>query len=103
MDLYTALRASAFSSVPGALLCMLVVSGCSDSAEDLGDPLGRVVQAIDATPLRVEGGAHHTLVLRSNGAVWAFGGNAYGQLGDGTTTNRLTPVQVAGLSAAVDI
>ena len=28
-------------------------------------------------------------------AVWATGENSNGQLGDGTTTNRITPVQVA--------
>ncbi|HOY66071.1 MAG TPA: hypothetical protein PLP29_04230 [Candidatus Ozemobacteraceae bacterium] len=41
---------------------------------------------------------HHTLALHQDGTVRAFGYNAYGQLGDGTTTNRNTPVQVAGLS-----
>ena len=32
--------------------------------------------------------------MTSNGTVWAWGYNWYGQLGDGTTTNRSTPVQV---------
>jgi hypothetical protein len=34
-------------------------------------------------------------------AVWATGANSYGGLGDGTTTNRSTPVQVASGVATV--
>jgi hypothetical protein len=34
----------------------------------------------------------------ATGQVWAWGDNSSGQLGDGTTTNRLTPVEVSGLS-----
>ena len=30
--------------------------------------------------------------------MWAFGHNTYGQLGDGTTTRRTSPVTVPGLS-----
>jgi alpha-tubulin suppressor-like RCC1 family protein len=43
-------------------------------------------------------GASHTLALRQDGTVWAWGDNYAGQLGDGTTTNRTTPVQVSGLT-----
>ncbi len=32
--------------------------------------------------------------MRSDGSVWAWGWNAYGQVGDGSTTDRLTPVPV---------
>ena len=35
------------------------------------------------------------LFLRNDGTLWAMGGNYYGQLGDGTSTDRSTPVQVA--------
>jgi len=38
----------------------------------------------------------HALALRSNGTVWAWGSNDHGKLGDGTTTDRLAPVQVVG-------
>lgn len=36
----------------------------------------------------------HTLFLDDQGNVWASGNNAFGQLGDGTTTNKTTPVRV---------
>ena len=36
----------------------------------------------------------HSLVIQEDGTLWAWGYNRWGQLGDGTTTNRATPVQV---------
>src|SRR5207248_140731 len=46
----------------------------------------------------VAAGARHSLALSADGTVWAWGDNAKGQLGDGTNTSRLRPVQIAGLS-----
>lgn len=40
------------------------------------------------------GGTGHTLVLKSDGSVWAWGWNAYGQLGDNTQTDSYVPVRV---------
>ncbi|MEW5814101.1 MAG: RCC1 domain-containing protein [Spirochaetota bacterium] len=37
----------------------------------------------------------HTVALKSDGTVWAWGSNSYNQLVDGTTTERHTPVQVS--------
>jgi alpha-tubulin suppressor-like RCC1 family protein len=42
----------------------------------------------------VAAGATHTCARRANGALACWGGNAFGQLGDGTTATRLTPVPV---------
>ena len=43
---------------------------------------------------QVSAGDDHSLALGSDGNVYSWGANKYGQLGDGTTTDRLTPVQI---------
>jgi len=40
-------------------------------------------------------GIYHTLALKSDGTLWAWGCNEYGQLGDGTTVEKHVPVQIA--------
>jgi len=39
-------------------------------------------------------GYDYSLFAKTDGSLWAFGDNEYGQLGDGTTTNRTTPVKI---------
>ncbi len=34
------------------------------------------------------------MALKSDGTLWAWGGNDYGQLGDGTTASQDTPTQI---------
>ena len=41
------------------------------------------------------------MILKTDGTLWATGDNSYGQLCDGTTTGRATPVQVMTDVAAV--
>ena len=42
----------------------------------------------------IAAGRYHSLILKSDGTLWACGDNSYGQLGDGSTLDHLTPVQV---------
>ena len=62
-----------------------------------------LLAAVAASAQTLAGGAAHTLILKSDGTVWAVGSNNTGQLGDGGTTSRGTPVQVSGLSDVVAI
>jgi alpha-tubulin suppressor-like RCC1 family protein len=47
-------------------------------------------------------GRDHTLLIARSGRLWSFGKNDYGQLGDGSNTQRLTPYRVVGISDAVE-
>ena len=49
------------------------------------------------------GTQQHSLALKNDGTVWAWGNNAYGQLGNGTTSNSSVAVQVSGLSGIVAV
>lgn len=92
-----------------ATLLLLVMGGCvgADEKGAIGgdENLEKSRQAIEArgAPVRIEGGGHHSLAVRQDGTVWAWGYNAYGQVGDGTASNRLSPVQVPGLTGAVSV
>ena len=48
--------------------------------------------------------SNHTIALKSDGTVWAWGANFNGQLGDGTANNSLdVPALVPGLSGIIEI
>ncbi|MBI4702073.1 MAG: hypothetical protein HY744_13135 [Deltaproteobacteria bacterium] len=45
----------------------------------------------------VAAGGYHTCAVKTDGTLWCWGWNEYGQLGDGTTQDRSLPVQVTAL------
>ena len=49
----------------------------------------------------IAGGYYHSLLLKSDGSLWATGDNTHGQLGDGTwsNTNRPEQIVVSGITA----
>ncbi|MBK8050971.1 MAG: hypothetical protein IPK16_30060 [Anaerolineales bacterium] len=51
--------------------------------------------------LSIDGGNEHTCALTTEGGARCWGDNDRGQLGDGTTDERLAPVEVTGLISGV--
>lgn len=76
--------------------------------DDTYGQLGSGASGSSAVPVQVAGlpgnvvaiatSGNHDVALASDGTVYAWGANGDGQLGNGTTTNSSTPVQVGGLS-----
>ncbi len=73
------------SAVMSILLAgmVLVVPHAANAADD------RVI---------IEGGQYHSVAVKEDGTIWAWGYNGYGQLGDGTTTSRKYAVTIGNLT-----
>ena len=65
------------------------------TGEAIGVPLTGVVA--------IAAGSSHSLAVRSDGTVWAWGANDYGRLGDGSTMERWSAVQTQGLVDVVAV
>ena len=44
--------------------------------------------------VNISASTSHTIATKNDGSLWAWGYNSNGQLGDGTTTNKTTPVKI---------
>ena len=56
--------------------------------------LGMVINAKAQCFKQISGGYNHTVAIKHDGTLWAWGDNSYGQLGDGTNVNKTSPKQI---------
>jgi alpha-tubulin suppressor-like RCC1 family protein len=69
--------------------------GEGTSAVDRSSPVQ--IGSLATWSIVVRGGAH-TLAIKTDGTLWAWGAGTSGQLGEGATTSRSSPVQVGSLT-----
>lgn len=104
--------AEASISSKGSTSCALLNTGALKCWGGNGDgQVGDGTTTSRNTPVAVSGlssgvsaisaGAVHTCAVVGTGAVKCWGSNTSGKLGDNSTTRRLTPVDVSGLSSGV--
>ncbi|WP_345033827.1 hypothetical protein [Kutzneria kofuensis] len=61
------------------------------------------VSALDGGVKAIAGNGFTTYALRSDGSVWAWGDNTYGQLGNGTTNPTTVPRRIPNLTGVTQI
>ncbi|APR82637.1 BNR repeat domain protein [Minicystis rosea] len=101
-------------SVGGQHVCAITMGKAYCWGYGTNGQLGTNVAADSSVPVPVLGlsngspnvvalaaGAYHTCAITDAGAVSCWGYNAYGQLGDGTTTGSLVPMGVSTLNGGV--
>jgi alpha-tubulin suppressor-like RCC1 family protein len=91
--------------------CALAVGGVVCWGNNSNGQLGDGTTTQRTSPAAVSGlasgvaavaaGGYHSCAITSVGGVVCWGRNLYGQLGDGTTTDQLTPTAVSGLASGV--
>jgi len=113
ISLASAPLTGAIAIATGSLQSCALVAGngvkCwgNGSSGQLGNGvIANVPAPVDVTGLtegviQVTGGDFHTCALTNGGAVKCWGSNFTGQLGNGTTTQALSPVAVTGLQSGV--
>lgn len=97
-------------------LCVGIVLGCEGRSLEPradaggGDGFKRDGSAADAgldrdgvCPTALVSASLHSCALTIASGIWCWGRNESGQLGDGSTTERVVPTRVAGIASAVAV
>jgi len=76
-------------------MCNGIDDNCNGQTDE-----GNVCGVAGGAGAKVSAGGYHTCAIKQDGSLWCWGRNDYGQLGDGTYSDRTTPVQItSGVSS----
>jgi hypothetical protein len=97
----TVLSSAAFVDLGAGEACAVMTSG---ALQCWGDGFGfgahaAISNGVASVSVTIE----HACALLVSGGVQCWGDNSYGELGDGTTIDRLSPVGVIGITGAVAV
>jgi alpha-tubulin suppressor-like RCC1 family protein len=84
-----------------AVTALLISSGCREDFESPtapGSPIAAATAAVVSglSFVQVSAGYNHTCAVSVDSLAYCWGSNFFGQVGDGTQSDRLKPVRVAG-------
>jgi alpha-tubulin suppressor-like RCC1 family protein len=70
----------------------------------VGDTISRttptqLIIGTDSDWLSITAGSDHTIAIKTNTTIWAWGSNGHGQVGDGTVIRKTTPCQIYGFTS----
>ncbi|MFC5403231.1 RCC1 domain-containing protein [Cohnella soli] len=78
------------------IIITALISGCGQQPNSQNQNLNtKSTQESDIA--FIEAGGYHSVALKKDGTVWAWGRNLSGQLGDGLTVDRYEPSKIDGL------
>ncbi|WP_016739288.1 Ig-like domain-containing protein, partial [Brevibacillus brevis] len=93
--LYTLEDQAIASVTTDGLLTGLKVGSTTITIAHTGKTIKTMVHvvSVESKMARLSAGGAHTLMVKDDGSVWAWGQNEKGQLGDGTVQDRRTPIE----------
>ncbi|HEY0251165.1 MAG TPA: hypothetical protein VGC41_06540, partial [Kofleriaceae bacterium] len=82
---------------------LILVGACKLHAEPGTTSDGGMIAGTTTCATAIATGSEHACAVRDDGSVWCWGRNDFGQVGDGTTTDRVSPMQVHGVANAKQV